>query len=139
MSYVTWHVKACNSYIYPILEQLAYEHVGQLMDNQGLKLFDSQVGPQTLLLSWHSKPEGLCAHVKRSAILQESVREARGHQDNKLELWGDAPRYEYSTVPLMRADGLRPVSNPKAGSRGHALLLNDKQVRSACVTLSSAP
>ena len=61
------------------------------------------------------------------------MREARGHQDNKLELWGDAPRYEYSTVPLMRADGLRPVSNPKAGSRGHALLLNDKQVRSAPV------
>ena len=61
------------------------------------------------------------------------MREARGHQDNKLELWGDAPRYEYSTVPLMRADGLKPVSNPKAGSRGHALLLNDKQVRSASV------
>ena len=43
-------------HIYPILEQLAYKHVGQLLDNQGLKLFDSQVGPQTLLLSWHSKP-----------------------------------------------------------------------------------
>lgn len=56
------------------------------------------------------------------------MREARGNQDNKLELWGDAPRYEYSTVPLMKADGGKPVSNPKAGSRGHALMLNDKQV-----------
>lgn len=80
----------------------------------------------------------LCTSGKGSAVLQESVREARGHQDNKLELWGDAPRYEYSTVPLMRADGLRPVSNPKAGSRGHALLLNDKQVRSAPANLSLA-
>jgi hypothetical protein len=60
--------------------------------------------------------------------LQESVREAGGSQDNKLELWGDAPRYEYSTVPLMRSDGSKPVSSPKAGSRGHALSLNDKQV-----------
>ena len=60
---------------------------------------------------------------------QESVREARGSQDNKLELWGDAPRYEYSSVPLMNADGSRPVKNAKAGDRGHALMLNDKQVR----------
>ena len=62
---------------------------------------------------------------------QESVREARGSQDNKLELWGDAPRYEYSSVPLMQADGTRPVKKARAGDRGHALLLNDKQVCTA--------
>lgn len=28
----------------------------------------------------------------------------------------------------MRPDGGKPVSNPKAGTRGHALSLNDKQV-----------
>lgn len=60
--------------------------------------------------------------------LQSSVREARGSQDNKLELWGDAPRYEYSSVPLMKPDGSKPVKNAKAGDRGHALMLNDKQV-----------
>ena len=59
------------------------------------------------------------------------MREARGSQDNKLELWGDAPRYEYSSVPLMNPDGSRPVKNARAGDRGHALMLNDKQVRSA--------
>ncbi len=60
--------------------------------------------------------------------LQSYVREARGSQDNKLELWGDAPRYEYSSVPLMKPDGSKPVKNAKAGDRGHALMLNDKQV-----------
>ena len=64
---------------------------------------------------------------------QASIREARGSQDNKLELWGDAPRYEYSSVPLMNQDGTRPVKTARAGDRGHALMLNDKQVRTAPV------
>ncbi len=65
----------------------------------------------------------------QSLQLQSYVREARGSQDNRLELWGDAPRYEYSSVPLMKPDGSKPVKNAKAGDRGHALMLNDKQVR----------
>ena len=101
-----------------------------------MKLLTDRLGPNTQLALGIQKL--LYTPIEGGAVLQESVREARGHQDNKLELWGDAPRYEYSTVPLMRADGLRPVSNPKAGSRGHALLLNDKQVRSAPANLSLA-
>ena len=61
------------------------------------------------------------------------MREARGSQDNKLELWGDAPRYEYSSVPLMNQDGTRPVKDARAGDRGHALMLNDKQVSMICL------
>jgi hypothetical protein len=56
------------------------------------------------------------------------VSEARGGVDNKLELWGDAPRWEYSTAPLMAWDTGKPLAGPSAGSRGHALSLNDMQV-----------
>ncbi len=65
------------------------------------------------------------------------MREARGSQDNKLELWGDAPRYEYSSVPLMNQDGTRPVKDARAGDRGHALMLNDKQVSRICIWVSA--
>ena len=58
------------------------------------------------------------------------LEEARGGKDNKLELWGDAPRWEYSTAPLMAWDTGKPLAPPSAGSRGHALYLNDMQVSS---------
>ena len=111
---------------------LTHRLIGQPLA-KGFRLLIDRWGHKLSSAAGSCNPEGLCTPVEESAVLQESVREARGHQDNKLELWGDAPRYEYSTVPLMRADGLKPVSNPKAGSRGHALLLNDKQVQSASV------
>ena len=38
----------------------------------------------------------------------------------------------------MRPDGGKPVSNPKAGTRGHALSLNDKQVGRTAVLSCSA-
>ena len=50
-----------------------------------------------------------------------------GNAANKLLLWGDAPRWEYSTAPLMEANG-KPVDRPFAGTGGHALHFNDQQV-----------
>ena len=117
------------------IKLLAHELMADPLAGQALKLLTDRWG-QTHFSSACTCMKGCVHPSKEVPALQESVREARGHQDNKLELWGDAPRYEYSTVPLMRADGLRPVSNPKAGSRGHALLLNDKQVRRKSVTFS---
>jgi hypothetical protein len=56
------------------------------------------------------------------------VSDSRGSQDNQLELWGDTPRWEYSTAPLMDWDTGSALAPPDPGSRGHALHLNDQQV-----------
>jgi hypothetical protein len=56
------------------------------------------------------------------------VADARGGEGNKLELWADAPRYEYSYAPLMDARSGAPLAAPTAGARGHALYLSDQQV-----------
>ena len=60
--------------------------------------------------------------------LQEMVSDSRGKQDNQLELWADAPRWEYSTAPLMDWDSGEALPPANPGSRGHSLLLNDQQV-----------
>lgn len=62
-------------------------------------------------------------------ILQAVVLDARGGQANSLELWADAPRFEYSDAPLMEAATGAPLPPPTAGARGHALYLSDQQVR----------
>lgn len=46
--------------------------------------------------------------------------------DNGLILWGDAPRWQYSTAPLMTSSG-QPVKMPSPGSGGTALRLDDQQ------------
>ncbi|KAK9918751.1 hypothetical protein WJX75_006574 [Coccomyxa subellipsoidea] len=58
---------------------------------------------------------------------KEMVSDSRGSQDNQLELWGDTPRWEYSTAPLMDWDTGSALAPPDPGSRGHALHLNDQQ------------
>lgn len=60
-------------------------------------------------------------------FLQREVKPAYGSEKNTLLLWGDAPRWEYSTAPLMDSDG-HPVAWPDAGSGGHAMHFNDQQV-----------
>ena len=66
-----------------------------------------------------------CAHA------QTVARDARGSPGNGLELWADAPRFEYSDAPLMAAETGVPLDPPTAGARGHAIALSDMQV--ACV------
>ena len=56
------------------------------------------------------------------------MRDARGGQGNGLELWADAPRWEYSDAPLADPATLAPLPPPAAGARGHALWLDDTQV-----------
>ncbi|BDA49076.1 probable Sushi, von Willebrand factor type A, EGF and pentraxin pentraxin domain-containing protein at C-terminar half [Coccomyxa sp. Obi] len=58
---------------------------------------------------------------------KEMVSDSRGKQDNQLELWADAPRWEYSTAPLMDWDSGEALAPADPGSRGHSLLLNDQQ------------
>ena len=59
---------------------------------------------------------------------QAVVRDARGGQGNGLELWADAPRWEYSDAPLADPVTNAPLAAPTAGARGHALWLDDTQV-----------
>lgn len=63
-----------------------------------------------------------------ATMLQEMVSDSRGKQDNQLELWADAPRWEYSTAPLMDWDSGDALAPADPGNRGHSLLLNDQQV-----------
>ena len=65
--------------------------------------------------------------MKVSPILQQEAKPSYGNEKNTLLLWGDAPRWEYSTAPLMDSDG-HPVSWPNPGSGGHAMYFNDQQV-----------
>lgn len=71
---------------------------------------------------WHGPDSCL------TALLQEMMSDSRGKQDNQLELWADAPRWEYSTAPLMDWDSGEALAPADPGSRGHSLLLNDQQV-----------
>jgi hypothetical protein len=57
------------------------------------------------------------------------VKAAHGNEKNALVLWGDAPRWEYSTAPLMDSDD-KPVKYPNPGSGGHAMYFNDQQASS---------
>lgn len=59
--------------------------------------------------------------------VQQEVKPAHGDAKNSLTLWGDAPRWEYSTAPLMDSDG-SPVKKPSAGTGGQAMHFNDMQV-----------
>lgn len=74
------------------------------------------------------------AEIVQLAVQQE-VKPAHGNEKNALVLWGDAPRWEYSTAPLMGADG-QPVERPNPGSGGHAMYFNDQQVQFHIVATS---
>ena len=61
--------------------------------------------------------------------MQVEARAVFGNPGNSLILWGNAPKWQYSTAPLMTLLG-DPVTPPTAGSGGLALQLNDQQVAS---------
>ena len=55
------------------------------------------------------------------------MADSRGGEGNALLLWADAPRFEYSTAPLVDKNDL-PVAPATAGPGGSALQFNDQQV-----------
>lgn len=75
----------------------------------------------------------VCASLCELSMLRivccakQMVADSRGGQDNVLELWSDAPRWEYSTAPLMDWDSGDALPPAMPGSHGHALHLNDQQ------------
>lgn len=60
-------------------------------------------------------------------IAQNKASDTQGSA--KLDLWADAPRWEYSTAPLADANG-RPLDAPQAGAGGSAMYLSDQQASS---------
>ena len=80
-------------------------------------------------LSPHAIPFAIPFQIRLLPSCAQTVaRDARGTSDNGLELWADAPRFEYSDAPLMVPETGAPLDPPTPGTRGHSLLLSDTQV-----------
>ena len=56
-----------------------------------------------------------------------SIAVAGGRGTETLLLWGEGPKWEHSTVPLVKADGSL-VAAPTVGRAGHAIGLSGNQV-----------
>ncbi|KAK9844409.1 hypothetical protein WJX74_002134 [Apatococcus lobatus] len=64
-------------------------------------------------------------HFSSANVKDNKAKDTQGNA--MLDLWADAPRWEYSTAPLADANG-RPLDAPQAGAGGSAMYLSDQQV-----------
>ena len=70
--------------------------------------------------------------------MQEVLAFMANGTTEQLLLWGEGPKWEHSTVPLMKPDGSL-MDQPNVGRAGHAIRLNGKQVSISMLNKSSAP